>query len=365
LNPSMILRTFAAMGFLACLAGPSYAAVYDCAMLPVKGDSPVAETRAMNNKGHVAGRSTFKNDSYGAALWKKSDRTAVNLAAQFHGELEWSYAHGLNDRGQVVGEVTLACNGKCEGSKPTVWQAGDATVLPMLGGGAGGAARSINNKGRIVGETYLDFFGNTAHATLWRDGQAIDLGTLGSKADQAKTSSGARFINDDNVVVGSSATAPGAQYQNAARWSANGHITDLGALAFGLWSTAWSVNRAGTVVGASAYSGSYHYRAVAWPDNQIVQLASLTPDADSAAYAINESGAIVGGESLGEYYAALIWPSVQEPPQKLQTLVGNACQSGEGEYSLDTAVDINDAGQILVNGYQEGVGWVGFVLTPR
>jgi probable HAF family extracellular repeat protein len=360
LKAPMSIRALAALGALS-LAAPAHAVTYDCVRLRIEGNPPLADVSALNGKGQVAGTSVFEGSSHRqATLWSKHE--VLDLASGFSDPVDSSNAYGLNDRGQVVGDVSFDCSGLCGAPRPVAWQDGVPSELPQLAGAISSAAISVNNKGRIVGESWN---GEVTHAVLWRDGQVIDLGALGHKAKQAQTNSRAYFINDDHIAVGSSERRPHVEFERAVRWDAKGHITDLGALPGGWGSRALSINHAGTIVGNSYVEGGYHHRAVAWQDGQIVQLPTLTDGADSTALAINDSGTIVGGESLGEYYAALVWPSVDEPPQVLKTLVANACKSSDDAYTLDFAVGINAGGAIVANGYQNGVGWVGFLLTPR
>jgi hypothetical protein len=61
---------------------------------------------------------------------------------------------------------------------------------------------------------------------------------------------------------------------------------------------------------------------------------------------------------------ALVWPSMHEPPLDLKSLVGNACGLAVW-FELESASDILDNGQILVNGFQEPYLHTTFVLTPR
>jgi uncharacterized membrane protein len=284
LRLSMSVRAWSMVGLLASLAAPSHAVVYDCAALPAKGSEPRSIAWAMNNKGHVAGQSTFKGVSgSAAALWKQHDRAPKNLTASID-DVHSSQAWGLNDQGQVVGDVLRMCLECDGGQKPYLWQAGVPTELPLLPGTyRSGSARSVNSKGRIVGNNYID---GVFHAVLWRDGQAINLPSLGSLTGQAQTDSTAHFINENNVVVGSSRRAPGDQNDIAVRWDAKGRITELAG-----GSAALSINRAGTIVGQSGN------QAVAWQNNEPVMLSVDVSASYSIASDINENGTIVGSAS--------------------------------------------------------------------
>lgn len=353
MHPFTSVRAWPVIGLLATLAMPSHAAVYDCVALLAKGSEPRSLAWAMNNKGHVAGQATFKGAAGGAAaLWKQPDRPPRNLTAAIDGAIWASQAWGLNDQGEVVGNVDRICEDCDGGQKPYLWRAGVPSELPLLPGThRSGSAQSVNNKGRIVGYNYID---GVFHAVLWRDGQAINLPSLGSLAGQAQTDSTAHFINENNVVVGTSRRTPDSLDDIAVRWDAKGRITELAG-----GSSAVGINRAGTIVG----QGGNH--AVAWQNDQLIRLVQDADASASIARDINESGTIVGGASMnGRGQVAMVWPDVHEPPLDLNTLVPNGCGLSVW-FQLESASDILDSGQILVNGYQEPNLSTTFVLTPR
>lgn len=351
----------AASALLFALALPSHAVVYNCAVLPVDAQSPHVYPWDINNKRQIAGDSTFADGHAGAAMWK-GKRSVVDLSETLQGPMWFSTARGINDKGQVVGQVNYRCGEFCEDRRALLWNSGVVSELPVFAGGHSGNAISINNKGRIVGDMGV---AGVRHAVLWRDGQAIDLGALGEQP--AATYSEAHFIGEDNVIVGASHPGPTTYRWHAVKWDAEGRISALGFLPGGNWAMAWSVNRAGTVVGLSnriEHPAERTSHAAAWEGGQVFDLGSITPGAYSHAWAINDSGTVVGGEDgLGEG-KALVWSSIHEPPQDLKSLVGNDCNSDRG-YSLTDATSINADGTIIARGYTIERGFVGFMLTPR
>src|SRR6266542_1991227 len=77
--------------------------------------------------------------------------------------------------------------------------------LGTLGGAffAASFAFAINNRGQVVGDVSVPPSGHDFHAFLWQDGTLTDLGTLGGD------DSSARAINERGQVVGESTTATG------------------------------------------------------------------------------------------------------------------------------------------------------------
>ncbi|HEY5926703.1 MAG TPA: hypothetical protein VIV11_33685 [Kofleriaceae bacterium] len=101
-----------------------------------------------------------------------------------------SWAQAVNARDEVVGAAATAAEG---GGKPVKWVGGVAQQLDTLQG----SANDVNNSGHAVGWRLID---GRQHATLWRDGVAIDLG--------AGPGSEAVRINDLDVILGRSPTGP-------------------------------------------------------------------------------------------------------------------------------------------------------------
>ena len=214
----------------------------------------------------------------------------------------------------------------------------DLGTIGGLSAARSSEAHAINPSGEIVGwstptQTYGAF---RVHAVLWRDGEIIDLGTLGGDLSRAWG------INPSGVVVGSALTPDNARY-HAFRWE-NGVMTELGTgYAFGispdgrivgrsqggidighavLWengamadlgtlggvtSVAYAINPSGVIVGSSQTTeGAEH--AFVWRDGTMTDLGTLG-GARSVAYAINPRGDIVGSSTTaaGEEHAVL-WP---------------------------------------------------------
>jgi len=118
----------------------------------------------------------------------------------------------------------------------------------------------VDDKGRIVGQNSDASTLFRGHATLWKSGVPIDLGTLGGGPDVTSFSSSANGINDRGHIVGWSTTdsIPPSSYGwtgtcpiHAVLWPAGGGIRDLGTLPGDTFSAAWKINRFGLVVGSS------------------------------------------------------------------------------------------------------------------
>lgn len=181
--------------------------------------------------------------------------------------------------------------------RAVVWRDGQLIDLGTLGGQAGaygtdGIAYAVNNNGHVVGGASVPSGG--LHAFLWTGAGALkDLGTLGGTTE----STYARGINDRGAVVGASQNTAGEVH--AALWR-GGDPRDLGTLG-GNYSEATAINEAGQVVGGSRIvtDDTYDNRAFLWQNGRMTDLNTRVPKLPAgvtlyAASDINDSGAITG-----------------------------------------------------------------------
>ena len=165
----------------------------------------------------------------------------------------------VNDNGWVVG--TTSTNGTSyDVSHGVVWENG----TPVSLGSETIIATGINNLNQVIGSVYI---GTDQNGFVWQNGVKTILPSL-SEAAVAGTAqyanalkydatSSAQAINSSGEIVGASNAGLTASqlYSSATLWK-NGQAIDLGALPGGGLSDAYSINDAGQVVGVAAPSGT-------------------------------------------------------------------------------------------------------------
>ena len=201
------------------------------------GDADSA-ARHINNRGEVFGTSGKH-----AFLWT-ADTGMIDLGTL--DEISSSnQPTAINDRGQVVG-VSINALSQARGF---LWTADtgmiDLGILGQIGPTSFSGARAINDRGHVVGRSFIAPPGGPVHTFLWTaDTGMIDLGTLGG-------STSVTAINDRGDAVGTSATASGDLH--AFVWTAETGMIDLGTLGADGSSHAGGSNELGQVVGASSF----------------------------------------------------------------------------------------------------------------
>lgn len=239
-----------------------------------------------------------------------------------------SQANGINDAGQAVGTSYLP-----SGAQATVWQNGQATAIGSLGGGESYGS-AINNAGVAAGSsTNADGQG---HAFLY-DGGWTDIG-----ADLNMGWSAALDVSGTNQVAGYGEIAPGVF--RGFVW-ANGAATQLGTFG-GASSYAFGINASGTVAGhAQTASGASHAFLF---DGTMHDLGTLG-GTSSYAYDVNAAGWVVGYSWLPGNMRTHAFLFTGSGLFDLNLLLREAAG-----WELLEAYGINDAGQIAGAGLYGG-----------
>jgi probable HAF family extracellular repeat protein len=291
---------------------------------------------ALNNKADTAGRYTIGKESTGAAFLPAGAKSKTILGA-LPGPIVQDTVSAMNDSRLIVG---------ISNNHGVKWPYGWVKPVDL---GSGTAPSGVNAIGQIVGS---DKNGNAA---LW---PVRSIRPIALKNPLSNNGAVAYAINDCSEIVG--VAIHGIDYDHAVLWEAGSHApVDLGGLNAVYTSTsAAAINNKGEIVGSANNSGNgpLSYRAVMWPAgaNKAIDLGVLAGDTDSFAEGVNNHGQIVGVSYDANYNAhAVLWKPGSTSPIELNTLIP---QTG---INLETAVAINDKGQILAS---DASGYV--LLTP-
>ena len=310
------------------------------------------------------------------AGWTFTDLNAM-------GGLGGSYAFGINNNGDVVGQASFA---GATSATAALWSNGVVSNLGTLGGNTSSAS-DINDYGVVVGKSYT-VDGVVMQAFKWDRSNGMQaLSTL------SENGSGAAAINNAGQIVGSARN--GMDQNRPVLWDSAG-IHEQSVLSSLYGGYASDINNSGQIVGMSRGAGADH--AMLWSNgvgrdlgtfggsggssakaiNDKGQVDILTrvgtnmynaiwnngvlqdrlPDLGSGSTdgsAINNSGQVVGNASIGGSLHAILW-------QDGAIIDLNSLVKGTG-WTLLCATDINDKGQIVGYG-TNGAGYSAFLLTP-
>lgn len=264
-----------------------------------------------------------------------------------------SHATGINNNGQVVG-YSNTHPGDYADNHAFLYD-GTMHDLGVLTSGGMSYAYSINNSGRVVGYSLASISHGLYYRAFLYDGTMHNLGALASTGN-----SYAYSINNSGQVVGYSWTSSG--YDHAFLY--DGTMHDLGTLPGGYDTYAYGISDDGRVVGygmlgyLDSKGNLNYYRRAFLYDGTMRELGTLGGQySDSYARSINDSGQVVGWALVGSRNHAFLYDGTMHD---LNDLIDPAMG-----WTLDSAYDINNSGQIVGCGYVSGTSYIhAFLLIP-
>ncbi|WP_374562727.1 DUF3466 family protein [Ideonella sp.] len=247
---------------------------------------------------------------------------------------QYNSGNAINDRGDVAG----TCQGpQARRPKACIWTTAGLRKFKGLLGGGMVTVEGINEARQVVGSSDAGL--GRVHPYRYDHGVMIDLGTLGGNDSRAFA------INRAGHVAGYSLVA-GNQIHYHAFIHDGAQLKDLGTLSGGS-SFAYALNDADVAVGASDLDDGRRH-AVIFDGGRVTDLGTLG-GSSSAARAINNHGVVVGWSDTPTYrhQRAFIYRNGHMTPltHHLDPV------SGAG-WTLTNAGAINDAGQIVAQGYR-------------
>jgi probable HAF family extracellular repeat protein len=302
-----------------------------------------------------------------------------------------SFAYGINNRGQVIGNARTTNN---TAAHAFLHSPGSMLDLGTLGGN-NSYAYGVNTNGQVVGLSDRTTNDSSQGAFLYTGGLLSNLSHLGG------TNVAAYAINDNGQIAGS-VFATGAKALHA--YIYGGAVTNITGLPSARTSEAYGLNNRGEVVGYF-WINNTTYHGFLYSSNQLYELQPFSAG-NSEAVAINDGGQVVGDAytASGQDFAFLYSGGQNGTTNNLGTLGGNFSQAfginnrgqvvGQSEVSADTgplhaflysggvmydlnslvtnapgwtltsAQGINDLGQITGTGTDPFGNSRAFLLTP-
>jgi len=332
---------------------------------------------SINDKGQIVGCDYYYTGEpdtippINATLFDSTGGGANIKLGTLNGD-NWARAYSINNSGQVVGTSSIghttshACLFDTTG-------AGNNKYLGDFGGGIS-SAKSINDNGLIVGESYSVSVGQygclyttkydpLTHKTV---PVVVNLGTISGGFGAPLTRSSALSINNKGHIVGYVANAswndPDFYYACLFDETGNKANKKLGALG-GSQGTAYSINDSDQIVGwATTNSNSMHACLF---DNTgggaNIDIGTLSNGFDySYAVSINDLGQIVGYASNGFYELAVLFDATGRGNNiDLNTLIDSS------SWTLRQAYGINNNGWIVGDMTNASGDTHAFLLTPE
>ncbi|MDY7108300.1 MAG: hypothetical protein SYC29_06650 [Planctomycetota bacterium] len=217
---------------------------------PVIPDAGWSSSSAINNDGRVVGYRSITEEvnPYNAYIWSAEDGF-TDLGVM---EGPYSAARDISETGLVVGWTGYPT----PADEAFLWDDGELTILGPIPGGISSSARSVNNRGEIVGNSATEV-GRSSELRglgfMWHEGDWTLLQPIAGYDE-----SGAAAINDLSQIVGSSGPiGPGGSHptlwQNEQPWDLN----DLANVEHGFTMEACDdINNRGQII-AEGYDAQY------------------------------------------------------------------------------------------------------------
>lgn len=272
----------------------------------------VAETAEVNPDGEDWSCNAFfvgppTHDDCVGFVWQDGQLSALPTLGGHNG-----FAAGANRIGQIVGwaengKADSSCTGtQVEQFRAVVWAAGThrPRELAPLPGDSTSAAVAINDRGQVVGisgacGTAVGGVSAT-HAVLWdQHGQPHYLGNIGGAQWNTPVA-----INNRGVVAGFAnvpgGSTPASLFPHAFIWTAQTGMRDLGTLPGDELSEGLGINDRNQIVGESCQANFVNCRAFIWKHGRMSNLNDLVtgyPGTLVNAGDINDRGEITGAAS--------------------------------------------------------------------
>lgn len=295
------------------------------------------EARAVNGEGTIAGVTYTSGGIFHAVTWNYGVATSLHSA---FGAATYSEVSGVNAGGIVAGDADDP-NGAFHALR---YDGVTVTSLASPAGYDATFARGLNDVGDVIGEATA---ADASRALLWPAGTtaATDLGTLSGYSWFSPAG-----INNSRTVVGCAGDAP---YQTLHAFLYDGTLHDLNDLMDPSTGAGWTLNSAlavndsGTIVGWGTLAGARHAFSLApvgAPRTPVYALTPLwpLPGADPTLVVGEATGVNSAGQACGYVRdaAGTVFRAFRYDGTALTTV------PVPGGFTDDYALAINEAGHV-------------------
>lgn len=333
------------LGFYLWLAylGASFAQSYVVNDLGTLGGNSTAT--GINNQGQVVGYYVHVSSGFiHPFLYSKGKMVDLNSLLPTNSTWLLDMTVVINNSGQIAG------NG-ATGSGAFLYSGGTFTDLGSLGGGAS-VVGGMNNQGQIVGYSMASVY--NIYPFVYSNGVMTSLGTLGGNSGSADG------INDLGQIVGYSTL--GDNTSRAFLYS-GGVMTNLGTLPGGGNSSAGLINNNGLILGG-ATMGKYqpnHLFLMTTKGGDMQDLTARWNLQNCGVSGINNLNQIVGTADFPTGAGHAFFCDIDHGFMPIDLNLRIPANSG---WVLNTAMSINELGQIVGSGTNPSGQSRAFLLTP-
>jgi hypothetical protein len=258
----------------------------------------------MLGDGTIQGSPTAINDE-GVIIGSIGNPDGGTIAVVFQPgsvtELNAGIAWDIDNSGTIVGTVN---------NVPAYWpQGGEPLALPILADGTWGQVLAINENGLMVGIAGMPTGeGTRSNAAVWLDGQIVNGWYV---PDQADVDIAAVDVNDAGTIIGETTTmtVDSSGQSNLIfapfKWQ-NENLSPVPFAAGDKSCEVKAINNHGWIAGACGVDAEQH--AVMWVNGLIVEVGPLLGDGWQAVVAtdVNDKGQIIGQGFLNGVVAAFV-----------------------------------------------------------
>ena len=312
------------------------------------------QAQSINNSGQVIGYVYGAGNHTEGAVWAGGNVQVLPSSSSYYG-YPFNAPSAINNGGVVVGTSYNEAGSANGGPSAYVWVNGSGAALPRITNGAISYARGINDANQIVGESQTNSGYGAAFPVTWVGGQISLLAV-----PQGVTGGSTNAINASGTIAGSVYTVDASNTivsGSALVWANSGSIPQAlpsnAAVSF-----ATAINNSGEVAGMA---GNH---AALWREGSFIDLGTLAGYSISEALAINDSGVVVGRSegilpgTAGSQTTAFIWDSTHGM-RNLNSLIDPSLG-----WALLYAQGINNNGTIVGLGENAAGALHAFELTP-